>query len=509
MADDKDLKKMLDDWETRLASDSKLVDQLNEYRKAAYDGLGTPAKDRSLIATDEETRKTYAAAVRKATEDAIKSSPQLKADFIQEIGEGRIKKLEMGTRDMAAAGAYEAGKETMYIDPMTALIASQRSQDSKKFDPMFRELIGVIGHELDHSQQRTKGMAEDNAFKTEAEKILNDGKQSHDYTKVIGDQLAARGASESRAQLDYYNSIVLSLSEKDRTEAKIFAAIPQDRKADFFDIGKGKMLPGLSIDPPGSGLLPQTADNIKALEKSFFERPQFGPSNLETYKHQIAANLVASICSVDAAKDITINFKAMGVDYNAIQPYLKDIAPAKTIYDNSDGTKLKLETDKQMTVAPAQAEPKTSEPAKQAEKTPSPDDGGKQKLPEAAAMIDGDSEHPLYAQALRHLKSLGPISGGYADPMEMQRIAGALADAAQQRHLHGIESIAPSLDGKGLIASWSNPGNPDDSDRVYLDKTQAATQPLEQSLQRLKSNGMEAQLEPTQPQHVTSHGFGR
>lgn len=504
MADEKDLKKMLDDWQTRMGADSKLVDQINEYLNAEYDQKGTPAKDRKLLGTDETTRKAYAASVRKETEEAIGSSPQLKADFIKEIGDGRIRKLEIAPRGLGAGGAYDGGNDTMLINPMIALLAGQKDKD-KSMLPLHREMIGIIGHELDHSQERDKGRAEFNTFKTEAEKILNDGKDKHDFTKVIGDQLTARSASESRAQLDYYNSIVLSLPAKDRTDAKIFAAIPDDRKKDFFDTDKGKLLPGLKIDPPGSGLLPQSADNIKSMEKSFFERPQFGPTNRETYKEQVAAELVKTIVSVDTAKEVTINLKAMGVDYNAIQPYLKDIAPPKTFYDNSDGTKVKLETDKPLVAtAPAKTEPSKAETPKT--DAPKPPEGGKQKLPDTG-MIEDAREHPLFSQALQHLKMMGPERGGYSDPQEMRRIAGAVADAAQQRPLASIDSLHASADGKGLIASWTNPGNPLDSDRVSVDKVQARAQPLEQSLQRLDAG--EPRPDVPQPAQAQATGMTR
>lgn len=503
MADEKDLKKMLDDWQTRMAADNKLVDQVNDYLKEEYDRKGTPATSRTFLPADEATRKSLAGSVRKATEDAIGSSAELKADFIKEIGDGRVKKLEIAPKGLGAGGAYDAANETMLINPAIALMAARKDVDRTML-PLHRELIGIIGHELDHSQERTKGNNEFNAFKTAAEKILNDGKDAHDYTRVIGDHVAARSASESRAQLDYYNSIVLSLPARDRTEAKIFAAIPDDRKPDFFDIAKGKLHPGLKIDPPGSGLLPQTADNIKAMEKSFFERPQFGASGRETYKEQVTAELVKTLVSLDKSKDITINFKSMGIDYNKIQPLLKDIAPAKTIHDNSDGTKVKLETDKPFTAAPAKAEPAKSETPK-VEPKPSGTEGSRQKLPEAGGAGDG-REHPLFSQAVQHLKALGPKDGGYATPQELERIAGAVADAARQRQLRGIETILPSTDNKGLIASWSNPGNALDADRVYVDKAQAKTQPLEQSLQRLDATEREPQPQPqapTQAQGVT------
>ncbi len=511
MADEKDLKKMLDDWQTRMSADRTLVDQLNEELKASYDAKGTAAKDRVFLGTDEASRRTLAASVRKATEDAIGSSPELKADFIKEIGDGRITKLEIAPRGLGAAGAYDPPNTTMLIDPATALMAARKDTDRTML-PLHREMIGIIGHELDHSQERTKGTAEHKTFIDAAEKIINDGKDKHDFTRVIGDQVAVRAASESRAQLDYYNSIVLSLPAKDRTEAKIFAAIPDDRKKDFFDVDKGKLHAGLKIDPPGSGLLPQSADNIKSMEKTFFERPQFGPGNRETYKQQVAAELVKAIVSADPAKEVTINLKSLGVDYNAIQPHLKDISPPKTFYDNSDGNKVKLETDKPLAAAPAKVEsPKTDTPKndtpKPEQKSQTPDNGSQQKLPDGGR-ADNGREHPLFSQALAHLKTLGPEKSGYGNAQEMERMAGALAEAAQQRQLRSIDSVTPTVDNKGLIASWTNPGNTLDSDRVLVDKDQAKILPLEQHLQRLDASEP-AQQQTPQVSQTQAMGVGR
>lgn len=77
---------------------------------------------------------------------------------------------------------------------------------------------------------------------------------------------------------------------------------------------------------------------------------------------------------------------------------------------------------------------------------------------------------------------MGSQAASYGDSGQMRRMAGTLAVLAQERNL------VPSTDGKGLIATWSNPGNPLDNDRVYIDKTAGANQPIEQSLQRLSAS---------------------
>ncbi|MCC4620956.1 hypothetical protein LL965_12955 [Xanthomonas cassavae CFBP 4642] len=94
-------------------------------------------------------------------------------------------------------------------------------------------------------------------------------------------------------------------------------------------------------------------------------------------------------------------------------------------------------------------------------------------------------DNPLFDQALTQLERLGPQAGGYRDRVQMEQVAGAVAYQAGLHQLPRIDALTPSQHGGALLATSGNPNLPAFIDRVSIDTTQAATQPLEQSLQQL------------------------
>lgn len=486
MAEKDALSTMLDEWEKEMIRGDRIINVLNGYKKYAYD-----ESDRDPAHKDNPVERQYlqpgrnsvgsmkyAEMVREGTEAAIRSSPELQARYLEEIKAGRLTDLQLAPLELRSEGSYDPKDTRMYINPQTAMYASKYDGTNQTFAPHFRELVGTLGHEGDHSERRDRLLAETVALGNAANAVLNSRQPVHDFTGVVRDYTTARGATEARGGLEYYNSIVRSLDPADRTDAKIHDAIPPDRRAIFFDPATGKLHGGLTPEPSGSHLLPHTQKNVEALRETFFERGQ--PGVRESYESREVGHVVAELLKADTnAQKTVVNLKDLGIDYKTIQPYLSIESPNRIFYDNSDGRMLRLETG-------AQEERARSAPASPA--MPSPGAG-----PRRPAMEDGDAEHahPLYSQAIQHLRGLGPQGAGYTDAHELQRMAGSLADLAQQRNLRSIESVVPSTDGKGLIATWSNPGNPLDNDRVYMDKTAGANQPIEQSLQRLSASTSE------------------
>jgi hypothetical protein len=92
-------------------------------------------------------------------------------------------------------------------------------------------------------------------------------------------------------------------------------------------------------------------------------------------------------------------------------------------------------------------------------------------------------DNPLFVQALQHLEQLGPQAGGYLDRIQMEQVAGAVAHQAKRQYLPAIGALVPSRDGHALVALGTN----DDMIHgpAFIDKLQAAQQPLDQSLQQL------------------------
>lgn len=486
MAEKDALSTKLDAWEKEMIRDNRVIHVLNEYKKQAYDEIdGDPARKggpvkREYLQESIENSRMYAGMVRGGTEAAIRSSEELQSKYLGEIKADRLTGLELAPLKMRVEGAYDPNEALLYINPQTAMAARQYDKGQEKFAPQFRELVGTLGHEGDHSKDREGLIKETRAFGLKAEAVLNNGKPVHDFTGVVRGYVSMRGSSEARAHLEYYNSIVRSI-DGDLTEAKIRDSIPPERRADFFDPRTGALRAGLTPEASGSHLLPQTEKNTEALRETYFNRKQFGANDSESYASRETGRVIAGILNADTnAQKTVVNLKALGIDYNTIQPHLAAQAPNRTFYDNSSGQMVKLETNKPLET------PARSAPTHHA--TPPPD-----AAPRRPALEDGDAEqaHPLYAQAMQHLRDLGPQAAGYANAEELQRMAGSLAEAAQQRNLRSIESVVPSTDGKGLIATWSNPGNPLDNDRVYMDKTAGANQPIEQSLQRLSASAPE------------------
>ncbi|WDS36637.1 peptidoglycan-binding domain-containing protein [Pseudoxanthomonas sp.] len=92
-------------------------------------------------------------------------------------------------------------------------------------------------------------------------------------------------------------------------------------------------------------------------------------------------------------------------------------------------------------------------------------------------------EDPMFDQAIKHLEKQGP-NGGYANREEMQRAAGQVVFEARVSGMSRIDDLVRSTDGRGMLAVERNPNNPLDVNRVYVDRQQAATVPLEQSQQQ-------------------------
>lgn len=96
----------------------------------------------------------------------------------------------------------------------------------------------------------------------------------------------------------------------------------------------------------------------------------------------------------------------------------------------------------------------------------------------------------------------------------MEQVAGAVAQQAKLHHLPRIDALTPIQDGQALLASSTNPNYPSLIDRAIIDKTQAATQPLDQSLQQLTAETQRQQdqalLQAQQRQMETQQqGFSR
>lgn len=116
-----------------------------------------------------------------------------------------------------------------------------------------------------------------------------------------------------------------------------------------------------------------------------------------------------------------------------------------------------------------------------------------------ASMADRNhTNHPLYRQAYDGLKQLDPQKLGFRSEQAYQNAAGTLAFEARVSGLQRIDHVIANRDGTGLFAVHGAMDDPRHH-RIYVDKAQAAEQPVERSTQQLEQT-FPQQIAPAQQQ---------
>lgn len=519
------LNRMLDEFQKGIENDTEFIKRLNDRLIESH------SKDPSqpapkLFKDDEETRMDYAARIRNNFQRAIESSPELKADLLREIEAGRITKFGLTSANESDAGSYSFDEKTLRIHPITALAAQRKGEPNYIGDAPYYKLVGTIGHETDHSQNAEKDQAARTRFEDGMRRILGDRGPVHDYTQVAEDRLLSRRTTESRAQVDFYNAIALTLPASERTFDNIAARMSARERGDFFEDAqpgsnqKFQLRNGLTLDPSGNMLLPQTDANVKTLESTFFDREQFKVAGVDTrYRDRVGAQIIGTIIANERANgskaEIQIDLNKLGLDRERLAPYLQNLHPPAVFYDISNGGKVRVETGKPE-LSPTIETPK---PNVGTERTPAPQPGplsigSSRDHNDTNAAVDRthDTSKPaLLTQAETQLMPLWARLGT-RDPNERDNLTAAVAESAARGGMKRIDQIAISTDGKNVIpiegrdpyAPWAN--------RTAVDIQQGQQQPAEQSLaaldrhQQQRQDALAAQISAPQQESGLSRG---
>ncbi|MGH8050120.1 MAG: XVIPCD domain-containing protein [Arenimonas sp.] len=108
------------------------------------------------------------------------------------------------------------------------------------------------------------------------------------------------------------------------------------------------------------------------------------------------------------------------------------------------------------------------------------------------------ADHALYRQALTGMEKLP--AGTFRNEQERQNAAASVVFEAKVSGMNRIDSIALSTNGSGLFAVQGAMNDPAHQ-RIYVDKNQAAAQPIEKSTQQLQQeNLLSAQVAQGQDQ---------
>ncbi|MCY7306519.1 MAG: peptidoglycan-binding protein [Rhodoferax sp.] len=108
----------------------------------------------------------------------------------------------------------------------------------------------------------------------------------------------------------------------------------------------------------------------------------------------------------------------------------------------------------------------------------------------------GHPDHALFKQSLEGLKKLDLQKLGFHSELQYQNAAASLTFEAKVSGLKQIDHVVLSTNGTGLFAVQGRMDDPTHH-RIYLDKAQAASQPIAQSTQQLEQ---ETQRQQTQYQ---------
>ncbi|MET4728523.1 hypothetical protein ABIE09_002333 [Lysobacter enzymogenes] len=481
LSPDARLDRLLDAYQRRMESDTTVVAEVNAARTRGYDQARTPAADRHFLTDDAPTRRQLAADIRVNLDRAIDSSPKMKADLLKEVEDGRIASVQDMPTGREAAAAFGPFSKAFHVNAVSALAAQPKGSTN------YYELVGAVGHEVDHSQGAVATRAALQAYQDGANAVVSSPGPTHDFTAVVSARLEQTRNSEARGQIDYLNSVVDAMPANRRTAQNLAENVPIDRRGDFFDMVPGSprptysLKPSFNVDPPGSLHIPQTAHNVEEMAKSFFDRPQFGPSGTTSYRSMVAAEMVDELLKVEAANgnraEVRIDLKNLRLDHREIQPLLTATSPPNSYYDLSDGTKVRLDNNSPAPVAPpppvAPAVPAPGAPAPGAPAPPTspappapatpaapvapradgliPSTGSSSLIapqPRAALMLDNPvhENHGMFVSALRAVSDRDAQIGRPTDEISRQ-LAGGLVEKARDRGLEAIGSARFTADG--------------------------------------------------------------
>lgn len=127
--------------------------------------------------------------------------------------------------------------------------------------------------------------------------------------------------------------------------------------------------------------------------------------------------------------------------------------------------------------------------------------------PDLSALLSNPNhpDHALYKQALVGLEKLPATT--FKNEQERQNTAGSIAFEAKVTGLTKIDNVALSTNGSGLFAVQGAMNDPAHQ-RIYVDKAQAAAQPIEKSTQQIQQDAQQVQpVQQTQQDQQKKSGM--
>jgi hypothetical protein len=415
---------------------------------------------------------------------ALQASPDLKARMLGVVHDEYLTNFSPEAPGGGAA-SYNAYRQQVRIPP---------NFDYRNGDMM--GLIFTLGHEIEHARSN-RGIHYPSAVLQPSIQGIADAPAPdpggvRDYTPALRAYVEHTRADEGRAHIGGFNAIasyVHNIESPGRAGMlrALYEACPA-RMGDFIE-RQGQapahtfaLKDGLTIDPD-TGRMAYSRENINAMKVYYADHAQLGPERLNYRQDGIrfAWDLVhdaetQAVGEFDPVRrEYRIDFGALLADGETISlprndgTVLHPPADGAAIVVNDGVELLQLDLSEPLIVepiipvplvpAPLVAEP----PVVDAHVAQSSGIQGSEPLhapllhdpplhdPPQSSSVPAP-EHPLFRQALALVEQQhGDTPLG--EPQERRNLAAALAVAAQQQGMTGIERITPNLDSSGLIVS--------------------------------------------------------
>lgn len=405
----------------------------------------------------------------------LNDTPALKANLLEAIGKGHLERIEAMPAGMADTPGGYASQNTMAagvpVKANTILISTVGLEAAAKDPKVANTMRMILTHESEHAVNKDSILKADKAFEDKLTAISK-GPSPHDYTPPLKEKADSDRLREATDQIGGFNAVAAHVRKGNPTATKeqlyklLHDASPEMEH--YFDVGGTPAKPtyapkaGLTLDK--NGQLAETPKNIEAMAEHFYDkrpyRERYGVPAL-----QKAIGIEGAEQAADRAADpkytppeVRVNLKALGLDGVVAFP------AGSGITDTSP---------RPPPVAPPKS-PVTSPDAHE----------GSHAVPRDSRTAE--AVPALYLQSVNALEKLGPGAGIHGRE-ELGAVAAAMASKAQTDGLRQIDAVVASTDGKGLIAIQGDPGSAQ-AKNSYIDRAEAAQQPMAQSLSQLEKN---------------------
>jgi hypothetical protein len=424
--------------------------------------------------------------------DTINASPALVDEVNRAVDAGHLQRI-VALNNPHAGGEYNAAAHEMRL-PLSSL----STPAGGKYDAS--EATFVLGHELQHGFNAADIAKANTQFGHDLQAVAQSKTATHDYTRAVGDVIAASRRDEAGAEISGWNATVSAA----RLEAQQQHA-PAPTLEDIYKRNPGRMDDFIHVDrshfPPTYNMrsnltvnadltMPATAKNVEGMGQNYFDRSStLGHNGNSSYANYYGAWAVGA--AVQYERHYGNGQAPMALDLKAL--HLKPEIMAQ------NGINLGA-NQSAMPYQDTSTHPPTARNFRHTEGT----HVYQPLVPGQGAMGLDQSAHPdhaLFRQAQGAVHRLDAQHGRTPD-QSSENLAGAVTVAAREQGMKSIDHVVLSDDASRAYAVEGSLDSP--HKRVAEVSTQQAVNtPLTQSSAAWQTVTAQQQAQQPTQQHVT------